>query len=129
MYKEIKNHLFIQLVFFMKPSFRYLDIVYATGSTSFKYLFTSVSRLVCGKRYRGKHLIYSQALNCISCSTVFAAMQVYYCMITLIIFFSFSQQICKELDLFDVYYKCHTDKTQEHACLFYWIQHDNRILM
>lgn len=103
MYKEIKNHFFIQLVFFMKPSFRYLDIVYATGSTSFKYLFTSVSRLVCGKRYRGKHLIYSQASNCISCSTVFAAMQVYYCMITLIIFFSFSQQICKELDLFDVH--------------------------
>lgn len=63
--------------------------------------------------------IYSQALDCISCSTVFAAMQVYYCMITLIIFFSFSQQICKELDLFDVYHKCHTDKTQEHACLFY----------
>lgn len=129
MYKEIKNHFFIQLGFFMKPSFRYLDIVYATGSTSFKYLFTSVSRLVCGKRYRGKHLIYSQASNCISCSTVFAAMQVYYCMITLIIIFSFSQQICKELDLFDVYDKCHTDKTQEHACLFYWIQHDNRILM
>lgn len=93
MYKEIKNNFFIQLVFFLKPFFRYLDIVYATGSTSFKYLFTSVSRLVCGKRYRGKHLIYSQALNCISCSTVFAAMQVYYCMITLIIFFSFSQQI------------------------------------
>ena len=121
-FENIFNRLMLRIFF------RRLDIPFKPEARVLNFLFMSVSRLVCEKRYWGNIKRFTRCLEIANNVVLYWEICRYIDAIIFVIFFDlfYFNYLCWSIFLI---LKCHFVKTQEHACLFFLVQHDNRILM